>query len=215
MNLLNKIKIVAIFGILAAGSVFGQSIKETRAVARPTATARSVGKISTENANNYFVGYDFDLVARYIKKDDKFRESIAQMTILWDELYSQPEAADIEALMRMTVRGQGSTELQLAKLEKAKESVEKRLTGEGRWYYNVGLAYSQMFTALDAENMAGFKQALSDMNKLSKGSPAGTPVELVSALSKIGSLLTHTQFGDNEAAIFKTQCDSIDKLIAG
>ena len=215
MNLLNKFGIVALFGILAAGSVFGQGVKETRAMARPAASPRSAGKISAENVNNYFVGYDFDLVARYIKKDDKFRDSVAQMTILWDELYSQPEAADIEALMRMTVRGQGSTELQLARLEKAKESVEKRLTGEARWYYNVGLAYSQMFTALDAENMVGFKQALTDMNKLSKASPAGTPVELVSALSKIGSLLTHTQFGDDEVATFKTQCDAIDKLIAG
>jgi len=215
MNLLNKIKIVALFGILAAGSVFGQGLNEKRVMARPAASPRSGGKISTENVNNYYVGYDFDLVARYIKKDDKFRDSIAQMTILWDELYLQPEATDVEALMRMTVRGQATTELQLARLEKAKASVEKRLTGDARWYYDVGQSYSQMFTALDAENMAAFKQALTEMNKLSKASPTGTPVEFVSALSKIGSLINHTQFGDDEVAVFKAQCDTIDKLIAG
>lgn len=215
MNLLNKLQIVALFGILAAGSVFGQGLNEKRVMARPTSAPRTTGKISADNVNNYYVGYDFDLVARYIKNEDKFRDSITQMTILWDELYQQPEAADIEALMRMTVRGQGTTDLQLARLEKAKASVEKRLTGESRWYYNVGLVYSQMFTALDAENMAGFKQSLNDMTKLSKTSPAGTPAEFVSALSKIGSLINHTQFGDDEAALFKNQCDAIDKIIAG
>ena len=215
MNLLNKFGIVALFGILAAGSVFGQSVRETGAVARPVVSPRTAGKISAENINNYFVGYDFDLVARYIKKDDKVRDSIAQMTILWDELYSQPEANDIEALMRMTVRGQGTTELQIAKLEKAKESVEKRLSGDARWYYNVGLAYSQMFTAIDAENMSAFKQSLGTIGKLSKASPAGTPTELVSALSKIGSLLNHDQFGDDEEAILKAQSEAIDKLIEG
>src|SRR4029077_16575034 len=125
-----------------------------------------------------------------------------------------PEANDIEALIRMTVRGQGTTELQLARLEKAKASVEKRLAGEARWYYDVGQSYSQMFTALDAENMAGFKQSLAKMNQLSKASPVGTPAEFVSALSKVGSLINHTQFGDDEAAVLKTECDTIDKLIA-
>ena len=215
MNVLNKLKIVALFGILAGGSVFGQGLNEKRVDAQRAASPRSVGKISTENVNNYYVGYDFDLVARYIKNDDKFRDSVAQMTILWDELYLQPEAVEIEALMRITVRGQGTKELQLSRLEKAKASVEKRLTGESRWYYDVGQSYSQMFTALDAENMAGFKQELTKMNQLSKASPVGTPAEFVSALSKIGSLINHTEFGDDEIATFKTQCDTIDKLIAG
>ena len=215
MNLLNGLKIIALLGILAAGSVFGQGLNEKRAMARTAISPKSASQFSSENANTFYVGYDFDLVARYIKKDDTDREAIAQMTVLWDELYLQPEATDIEALMRMTVRGQATKELQLGRLEKAKTSVEKRLTGDARWYYNAGRTYSQMFTALDAEDMAAFKQALADIDKLSKSSPAGTPAEFVAAMSKIGSLLTHTQFGDDEVAIFKAQCATIDKLIGG
>jgi hypothetical protein len=213
MNLLNKLKIVVLLGILAAGSAFGQETLKNRSLARQMPRAVTAGKISAENVNFYYIGYDFDAIPRYMKDDEKFRDSITQMTILWDELYQQPEASDIEALMRMTVRGSGTLEMRLARLEKAKTAYEKRVTGEGRWYYNVGLTYSQAFTALNAKDVTTFKQKLAALGTLSKGSPAGTPSDFVAALAKLGTFSTKAQFTSDDIAALGTQCDVIDGII--
>jgi hypothetical protein len=213
MNLLNRFTIIALLGILAAGSAFGQSEIRKRQFAGQTPRVFAAGSISAENVNSYYVGYDFDLVARYMKNDDKFRDSVTQMSILWDELYLKPEASDIEALMRMTIRGQGTLAIRLARLEKAKTSVEKRLIGDGRWFYNVGLAYSQMYTALEAKDVTGLRSKMTQLGQLSRTAPGGTPAEFVAALSKLGSLNT-TQFSESDIALFDAQCEVIANMIA-
>jgi len=215
MNLLNKLNIVVLLGLLAAGSAFGQSaIRKNCPLARQMPQALAAGKISAENVNKLWIGYDFDTAAAYMKDEKQLRESITQLTFLWDELYLQPEAADIEALMRMMVRGEGDLDFRLARLAKAKASVEKRLTGEARWYYSVGLAYSEMTTAYNEENIQAFKAKLTELGRLSKVAPAGAPVELTSALSKFGSLSTRPQFGDDEFAFWQLQCEVVDHMIA-
>ena len=214
MNLLNKLTVAALLGIVLVGGAFAQKLPMSRSVARQTPRAYTAGKISAENVNNYFVGYDFDLVARYMKDDDKFRDSLAQMTILWDELYQQPEATDIEALMRMTTRGQGTLDLKLARLEKAKASVEKRLTGEARWYYNVGFAYSALFTAMNGKDFDGFKKQLGTLGTLGASAPTGTPSNFVSALNSIGSFSNKSQFTDADIAVLEKQCDAVSDIIS-
>jgi hypothetical protein len=215
MNIFSKIALGAAIGILTTAACFGQKPDlKGRDVHRNSFKTRSTAapQIKAEYVNSYYIGYDLDTAKYYIRANET-REALAQLAFLWDELYQQPEAAQVEAVMRTLVRYNGTADQMIARLELARASIEARLSADHKWFYSVGKNYSQMFTAFDKDDYQDLSVRLGEFGKLSKSAPAGTPADLVNALAKLGQYSGKTTFSDNDVAVLKVQWDTIDKLI--
>lgn len=214
MKNVSRLVLILVMGLslCVAASAQGMTVRKLdRASVR---SAVSQASINAELVNSYYLGYDLES-AKYLIRQDKTREALAQLAFLWDELYQQPEAPQVEMLIRMVVRGQGTAEQRIAKVDSARTAVEARLKAEHKWYYNVGSNYAQIFSALDAKDTAQVKLRMTMLGKLAKTPPVGTPAELVAAMTTIGQYGGKPQFSDGDIEVITAQFEKIDDVIAG
>jgi hypothetical protein len=204
--------VIGVLGVVAAtaqqSQVNGKLFKAVPALKRAAAKSG----IGAEYLNSYFLGYDLEAAKEHIRKKET-REALAQLAFLWDELYLQPEASQVEAVLRAVVRGQGTIDMAIAKLDSVATSLDTRLKPDHKWYYNVGKTYSQVSITANNEDYKTFSMKLAELGKLAKTSPAGTPVDLITAMAKIGEIATKSDITDNDVAILKAQFETIDNVI--
>ena len=214
MNKLSKTILSIAIGMAAVGVIFGQQAKfPGRALTRHELAVNAAdAKIGAEYINSYYLGYDLESAKNFIRSDQT-REALAQLAFLWDELYLQPEASQIESVMRMVIRFQGTADQKIAKLETVRTNIEARLKTDHKWYYSVGKTSSQMTIAVNAEDYSAFGAKLAELGKLATTAPAGTPAKLVSAMAKLGGYSGKTDLSDDDVAAIKAQWDAIDNMI--
>ena len=211
---------VAVVGVFASALVFGQNsvltvraMKHDRSAQTAVRAARTgADAISAENVNNYFIGGDFVSSRNFILSEDQ-RNAITQLAVLWDELQGQPEAAQMEALLRMQIRGSGTVKDRLNKLDAVQSAVETRFKGEQKWFYNVGKSYTQMYTALNGKDIVAMKNSMVELGNLAKTAPASSPATFTTALATLGQMGGKSSLTDAEIAIVQAQFDAIDKMI--
>lgn len=223
MKVLVRVFIVVLIGVCAgAAVVFGQGANATHRLFEKRANAggakvglQSAGTtLTAENRWSYYTGYDLE-DAKHLIEEEKTRDAIVALTFLWDGLSGQPEAAQVEAVLRMLVRGQGTVRQQLLKLETAQASYETRLAGDRKWYYNLGKNYGQMYAYLCFGDNANFKLKLTELGKMAKTVPVGTPPELVAALVKLGEFGPKQSISESDMAILGTHWQTIDTQMNG
>jgi hypothetical protein len=221
MKTLGRFLTVVMVGVFASALAFGQNnilsgrdFGHTRSVktARTKVLQQQADSISNANLNNYYIGYDFVMSRKLIGEDD-LSKCLARLAILWDELEGQPEAAQIETLMRMVVRGNGSVQERVAKLNAAQVAIELRYKGEQKWYYNVGKAYTKLSLDLNAKDGDAVQARMLELGKLGKSAPATVPPAFTAALVKIGDYGAKSSFTDNDVQAITSQFDTIDKII--
>ena len=220
MKTLVRFLTVAVVGVFASTLVFGQSsvltvrtLKHDRSGQTVLRTARTgADAISVENVNNYFIGGDFVSTRNFILSEDQ-RNAITQLAVLWDELQGQPEAAQIEAVLRTQIRGTGTIKDRLNKLDDIQAAVETRFKGEQKWFYNVGKAYTQMYIALNGKELVAVKNNMVELGNLAKMAPASSPATFTTALATLGQMGGKGSLTDAEIAVVQAQFDAIDKMI--
>ena len=216
MNTVKKFVFGFVIGILGIVSVSAQQSeikqKAFKSVPAVKRTAVKTG-IGSDYLNSYFLGYDLESAKEQIRKNET-REALAQLAFLWDELYLQPEASQVEAVLRAVVRGQGTADMKIAKLDSVATSLDARLKPDHKWYYSVGRTYSQVTITANNEDYKTFTTMLAEMGRLAKTSPAGTPSDLLAAMAKVGEIGTKANITDNDVAVLKAQLETIDKMIA-
>jgi hypothetical protein len=220
MKMIGKFLTAAMIGLFAGVLAFGQSnVLTMRDLSHghsvKTVKTRSfkpaTDAVSNANLNNYYIGYDFVMSRSLIQEEDPTK-CLARLTILWDELEGQPEAAQIETLMRMVVRGSTAND-RLAKLEAAEVAIELRYKGEQKWYYNVGKAYTQLSFDLSAKDGKAVSTRMLELGKLGQSAPATVPPTFTAALVKIGEYGAKSSFTDNDVEAITSQFNTIDKII--
>ena len=215
MNTVKKLVFGFVIGMLGVAAATAQQSqvngKLFKAVPSMKRAAVKSG-IGADYLNSYLLGYDLEAAKEHIRKDET-REALAQLAFLWDELYLQPEASQVEAVMRAVVRNQGTADMKIAKLDSVAASLNTRLKPDHKWYYNVGKTYSQVTNAANNDDYTTMTTKLADLGKLAKVSPTGTPTELVTAMAKIGEIIGKSDLTDNDVAVLKSQLETIDKLV--
>ena len=204
-----------VLGVVAVASAFGQqsaSLSKAIKMVPAARKAAAAAAVNSEYVNSYYLGYDLASAKEQIRKNET-HDALAQLAFLWDELYLQPEASTVEAVMRAVVRGQGTADMKIAKLDAAAASIQARLKADHRWYYGIGKAYSELEIASTNKDADAIDTKFAELGKLSKTAPAGAPAELVSALSKVGEIGAKPTFTDNDVAVLKAQFDVIDKMM--
>jgi len=217
-NKMNTVKkfvlglVIGIIGVVAATAQQTQTNNKLfKAVPVMKRTAAKAG-VGGEYLNSYFLGYDLEAAKEHIRKNET-RDALAQLAFLWDELYLQPEAAQVEAVLRAVVRGQGTADMKIAKLDSVATSLDTRLKPDHKWYYGVGKAYSQMTISGNNQDYTTMTMKLVELGKFGKTAPTGTPAELVAAMAKIGELVAKPNLSDDDVAVLKAQLETIDKVI--
>lgn len=222
MKTLVRFLTVAVVGVFASALVFGQNslltvraIKHDRSATKVVRAARiGADAISAENVNNYFIGGDLVSSRNFILSEDQ-RNAITQLAVLWDELQGQPEAAQMETLLRMQIRSTGTIKDRLNKLDAIQAAVETRFKGEQKWFYNVGKAYTQMYVGLNGKDLVAVKNNMVELGNLAKTAPASSPTAFTTALAMLGQLGGKSSLTDAEVATVQAQFDAIDKVIYG
>ena len=222
MKTLVRFLTVAVVGVFASALVLGQNslltvraIKHDRSATKVVRAARiGADAISAENVNNYFIGGDLVSSRNFILSEDQ-RNAITQLAVLWDELQGQPEAAQMETLLRMQIRSTGTIKDRLNKLDAIQAAVETRFKGEQKWFYNVGKAYTQMYVGLNGKDLVAVKNNMVELGNLAKTAPASSPTAFTTALAMLGQLGGKSSLTDAEVATVQAQFDAIDKVIYG
>lgn len=220
MKTLVRFLTVAAIGVFASALVFGQNslltvraMKHDRSATKVVRAARiGADAISAENVNNYFIGGDLVSSRNFILSEDQ-RNAITQLAVLWDELQGQPEAVQMEALLRMQIRSTGTIKDRLNKLDAIQAAVEARFKGEQKWFYNVGKAYTQMYIGLNGKDVVAVKNNMVELGNLAKTAPASSPTAFTTALATLGQLGGKSSLTDAEIATVQAQFDAIDKII--
>ena len=220
MKTLVRFLTVAAIGVFASALVFGQNslltvraMKHDRSATKVVRAARiGADAISAENVNNYFIGGDLVSSRNFILSEDQ-RNAITQLAVLWDELQGQPEAVQMEALLRMQIRSTGTIKDRLNKLDAIQAAVETRFKGEQKWFYNVGKAYTQMYIGLNGKDVVAVKNNMVELGNLAKTAPASSPTAFTTALAMLGQLGGKSSLTDAEVATVQAQFDAIDKII--
>ena len=212
--------VITLAGVLAFGQenrLAQRPLQQIDRVQARTRASSTAGAIGVENVNSYFIGYDFEAAAHLVAAG-KTREALAQLAFLWDELSGQPESQQIESVMRMVIRGEGTSRQAVQKLELAQTGVEAKLRGDRRWYYDVGKTYSEMFITasnmLDTPDLRTFRQKLVSLGTLAKTAPAGTPAEFVSALAKLGEFGIKQTMSEQDINAMASLWETIDNTIS-
>jgi hypothetical protein len=162
--------------------------------------------IKPENYKSFLTGFDFDFAKELIRIGYD-PESLEVMSDLQKILGSRPEAMDIERIMWMVIKREGTTGQKITLLEKARVSVESRLTSELRWYFKLGQNEFQLTNAISKLDIPNLKTALSEFGELAKNAPKGTPVELVSALANLGKYGTKKTLTKTDVAVIFNTLD--------
>ena len=221
MKTLGRFLIVVTIGIFASSLAFGQSsvltihgLDHNRSVkvAKTRGIQSSTDTISSANLNNYYIGYDFVMSRKLIGEDDHSK-CLSRLTILWDELEGQPEASQIETLMRMVVRGYGTEEDRLAKLDAAQVAVELRIKGDQKWFYSLGKSYTKLSFDLEAKDSNVIRARMVELGKLGQSAPTTVPPAFAAALVKIGVYAAKSSLSDDDVAVVTTQFETIDKIL--
>lgn len=220
MKTLVRFLTVAAVGVFASALVFGQNslltvraMKHDRSATKVVRAARiGADAISAENVNNYFIGGDLVSSRNFILSEDQ-RNAITQLAVVWDELQGQPEAVQMEALLRMQIRSTGTIKDRLNKLDAIQAAVEARFKGEQKWFYNVGKAYTQMYIGLNGKDVVAVKNNMVELGNLAKTAPASSPTSFTTALATLGQLGGKSSLTDAEIATVQAQFDAIDKII--
>jgi hypothetical protein len=216
MSPVKSLVIGFVFVLAATAAAIGQPSASLNKLFKGVPTVRkaatSPSKVDAEYINSYYLGYDLASARDQIKKNE-VRESLAQLAFLWDELYLQPEASQVEAVMRAVVRGQGTADMKIAKLDAAAASIETRLKADHKWYYSMGKAYSELEIASTDKDYDALDAKFIELGKLSKTAPMGTPADLVNALVKIGEISAKSTVTDADVAVLKEQFNVIDKMM--
>ena len=225
MNKLMMFFAMVLVGASTGVAIFGQDVQKGHPRTAPAAerTQRDgkafgfrgvAASIAAADRASYYMGFDFE-DAKHLIEEQKAAEAIIAAAYLWDSMSDQPEAKQIEAVLRMLVRGEGTPLQQIGRLETAQSSYETRLKGNRKWFYDLGKNYGQLFAYLCFGKTTSFKGKLTEIGKMGNTAPAGTPRDLVAALVKLGEYGAKESFSDDDVAAIGVQFGTIEKQLHG
>lgn len=182
---------------------FGQGHSEFR----PVQNRRSMtsGPVSAANQNAFQIGKDFAMAiddAKTMKTDSaSFNYTIVDLVYLIDELEGQPEAAQLQTMMKQIIRGQKDQTLVSSEIAAISSTFLARQNVEQKWYFNVGTSQMNLMIAGWGKDAAATAKYMKELQALSKSAPVSTPkiiLEAINGLSKYATLnpFTVADYGD-------------------
>jgi hypothetical protein len=104
---------------------------------------------------------------------DNFNYTIVDLVYLIDELEGQPEAAQLQTMMKQIIRGQKDQSLVSNEIAVISNTYLNRQTAEQKWFFNVGTSQMRLMYAGWAKDATATSKNLKDLQLLMKNAPWG------------------------------------------
>jgi hypothetical protein len=160
-----------------------------RAAVVRVASARAGGEISEENYKQFDLG--FALVrAGYFSQvavdDEEFNsDAIVELVYLADRLEGQPEAAKLEAVLKMVVRGTGTAEQRWDAVGEVVKSYSARQQPGARWFFDSGVTLTKVSLYSYLEDQPNLQAELKTLQQLIAKTPQGVPAEVTKPMREV------------------------------
>lgn len=199
--------VLAVFALTANSWAFGQKPQSNgelrsagRAVARGGGANALRGVVSPANRQTFQVGKNFAMAiddAKYMGiEDDMFNYAVVDLVYLIDSLEGQPEAQQLQAILKGIVRDTKDLALVSGEIATISKSYLARQTTEKKWYFNVGSAQMNLLLAGWGKDGAGSVASVKELQTLARTAPQGTPqivLDAIRGLSKYAARVSLTE----------------------
>ncbi len=158
------------------------------------------GAISAANRKSYEIGKTLTCVIDYSsymnEDDDVFKHVIVDLTYLIDDLEGQPEAQQLQMILKGIIRNTKDLSLLSGEIEAVSKSYFTRLDSEKKWYFNVGSSQRKLIAAVWSKDGSAVVKSLKEIQGVIRTAPQGTPqtiLDAIKGLSKYGATAKFTE----------------------
>ena len=182
---------------------------------RPTIKALSAA-VAAPNRRAYYIAKDFGFAISDCKAididEDSLDYTIVDLVYLIDHLEGQPEAAQLQSILKDVIHGDEYGVVMAEKIESISKAYVARLASEQKWYFNVGQTQIFLTYAAWRNDAVAIKTRLKEMQELAKIAPSGTAISILNAVNGLAKYIAKTTLTKedftaivNDAKIITTQ----------
>jgi hypothetical protein len=168
--------------------------------------------IKEVNQASYYVGYHL-MFARYLTLRGSLGDAAEEIKHI-SPAFSGQDEIQLQSCLEMISKGASTRDEIHEVLKKVASSLESRLAGDVRWFYDFGKTYASLFITADylrETNDAGpFRQILIDLGKLATTAPSDAPASVVASLTNLGGIGVKAQASVDDFAVIKKSIETID-----
>lgn len=177
---------IGIFAVAGAAAAQPDVRRSSRGETDTKRDAAMRGVVNAANRQAFQIGKNFAVAiddAKYMGTDEEmFNYAIVDLVYLIDSLEGQPEAVQLQTLLKGIVRETKEIAAVSSEISAISKSFFARQTTEKRWYFNVGVAQMNLLLAGWGKDSTGSVTNVKELQTLAKTPPAGTPQIVLDAI---------------------------------
>ena len=200
-QIVNKMLVTVALAALTAGAALAQKPnkqnkpafeprKESKQVLQSKSLVAKAGDaaITPANVDSFEHGYDFVRAAYFSGAIEEMEENgmaIVELAYLIDALEGQPEAAQLQKVLKQVLRYEGTQDERFQAVEQAANSYVARQKGEAAWYFKTGYAMTRLSLALYLGDNADVQKQLQAVKTLSETAPNTVSTEVLNPMKTL------------------------------
>ncbi|MDQ3816493.1 MAG: hypothetical protein M3362_02230 [Acidobacteriota bacterium] len=197
------------FSALARGGnqVAGLAVsKQARSASGTRSATNGISKANVDSFNTGFALVRAMYLAGLAQEDEESApDAIVEIVYLADQFEGQPEAGQLQKLLKMVVRNTGTREERWGIVQDVINTHRKRIEGEALWYFNAGVVVPEISLNAYMKDSAGLKSSFGSLQKLIADAPKGVPASVLTPMQQLAKYATQTTYSkDDLAAISST-----------
>jgi hypothetical protein len=184
-----------------------QSLQEARAKTRLSVNQKTIASenaVSLTNSQNFQIGKDFSLAIFDAEGIDEYADAlnytIVDLVYLIDQLEGQPEATQLQRILKSVVRGTASAAQVKKEIETVSNSYLAKQKTETKWYFSAGQTSMNLLIATYMGEDVQVKKVLGNMQALIKSAPKSAPKTVLDPMNELAKLVSKTTFTEEDYA---------------
>lgn len=135
------------------------------------------------------LGRDFVVAMNTAAGEDEnsSRGAVAELAFLIDRLEGQPEAAELQQVMRSVIRGNTTGVAARSRIQAIMTAFSKRSTGSGKWYFDTGCAVANLVYDSFNNDTGAARKGAAAVFELTRSAPPEISDDLSRQLSAIAA----------------------------
>src|SRR2546421_5918159 len=188
------------------GLALSGSWKQMRLADKAVLADNAIAKANVDSFNTGFALVRAMYLASVSQEDEESApDAIVEIVYFADEFEGQPEAAQLQKLLKMIVRKTGTRQERWDAAQDVINTHQKRLQGESLWYFNAGVVIPKISLSTYLKDSAGLKSDFNSLQKLVENAPQGIPASVLTPMRQLAKYATQASYSkDDLSAIAST-----------
>jgi hypothetical protein len=139
--------------------------------------------------------------------------AIVELVYLVDRLEGQPQAAQLQRVLKMTVRETGTVEQLWAAMRNAIALHRESLQGEARWYFRAGVIVPGIMLNTYAGDAPRLRAELYDLQQLVQDAPRGMPAAVLAPMRQLAKYAAQATYSQDDLVAIASISGNIMKAL--